>query len=171
MATYTLISSNVLTTSAASVTFSSIPADYTDLVLRISARTIDTATNRSVRVLLNGSTSNNSWTLLYGTGSVAGSTNATADTVGIFGGYISHDGDTSATFGSVEIYIPNYLSNTNKPLSGFGASENNATAAYMGVSAGLRSSTTAVSSLLLQPTASTSFASGSSFYLYGLSNA
>ena len=37
--TYTLISSNVLGSSAASVTFSSIPATYTDLVLRVSART------------------------------------------------------------------------------------------------------------------------------------
>ena len=38
MATYTLISSNVLSSSAASVTFSSIASTYTDLVLRVSAR-------------------------------------------------------------------------------------------------------------------------------------
>ena len=38
MPTYTLISSNVLTTAAASVTFSSIPATFTDLVLRMSAQ-------------------------------------------------------------------------------------------------------------------------------------
>ena len=39
--TYTLISSNVLASSAATVTFSSIPATYTDLVLRVSARNND----------------------------------------------------------------------------------------------------------------------------------
>ena len=37
-ATYTLIASNTLSSAAASVTFSAIPATYTDLVLRYSAR-------------------------------------------------------------------------------------------------------------------------------------
>jgi len=52
MATYTLISSNVLTSSAASVTFSSIPATYTDLVVRLSARATTTASN--IWVTFNG---------------------------------------------------------------------------------------------------------------------
>lgn len=54
--TYTLISSNTLTSSAASVTFSSIPATYTDLVLRISSRTDAAGATATVAAQFNGDT-------------------------------------------------------------------------------------------------------------------
>jgi hypothetical protein len=41
--TYTLIASNTLGASAASVTFSAIPSTYTDLVVRYSAASCDAA--------------------------------------------------------------------------------------------------------------------------------
>jgi hypothetical protein len=46
--TYTLIESQVLGSSAASVTFSAIPATYTDLVLKFSSRNDDTGVTETV---------------------------------------------------------------------------------------------------------------------------
>ena len=51
--TYTLITSQTLASSAASVTFSSIPSTYTDLVLRVSARTDNAAVSDGFYVGLN----------------------------------------------------------------------------------------------------------------------
>lgn len=73
--TYTLIASNTLSGTTASVTFSSIPSTYTDLVLVINALAYfgsNTYVNGKIQV--NSDTgSNYSATNLYGTGSVAGS--------------------------------------------------------------------------------------------------
>ena len=62
--TYNLISSNVLSSSAASVTFSSIPAIYTDLVLRCSTR--GTGFSNTVLYYFNGNSSNTSYTNILG---------------------------------------------------------------------------------------------------------
>lgn len=70
--TYTLINSNTLGSATASVTFSSIPATYTDLVLVVDYSL--NVSNSSLFVRLNGDTgSNYSNTRISGTGSVASS--------------------------------------------------------------------------------------------------
>ena len=167
MATYTLISSNVLTSSAASVTFSSIPATYTDLVLRISARGDDTGL--LLEMTLNSATSTYSNTLLLGNGATASSTRNTGQ-VYLRAGYVNPSGSTASTFSSGEIYIPNYISTTNKPMSSLGMTENNATTAYIANYANLWQTSSAITSISLQVTGQ-NFVSGSSFYLYGISNA
>ena len=69
--TYTLISSNVLSSSAASVTFSAIPATYTDLVVKTSVR----ETNNSGVMLckINGTTTGYTGKELTGSGLAAAS--------------------------------------------------------------------------------------------------
>jgi len=65
--TYTLIESQVLGSSAASVTFSAIPATYTDLVLRYSARHNNAFSISQVLITFNGDTAANySETVVYG---------------------------------------------------------------------------------------------------------
>ena len=67
--TYEPIATNTLGSSAASVTFSSIPGTYTDLILVVNGTS--TATNGN-EMQFNGDTGNNySFTLLYGDGSTA----------------------------------------------------------------------------------------------------
>jgi len=172
MATYTLISSNVLSSSAASVTFSSIPSTYTDLVLRISARCADTGTYAGLKFTLNSDTASvYSYTVLYGTGSsgLSDRNSALANARAPFS--INADNATANSFGSLEIYIPSYLASQNKPISTFGASETNATASYMGASANLWRNTAAITSIQISEIFGTNLLSGSSFYLYGISNA
>jgi len=169
MATYTLISSNVLTTTAASVTFSAIPSTYTDLVLRISARGSNAAVGTQLGVRYNNNSNTiYSNTYLTGNGAAASSTNMSANNGDEVDNGTSGNSSTSNTFGSTEIYIPNYTVSANKPISWFTVSENNATTAHITTSASLFGSTAAISSLVINY--NTSLLSGSSFYLYGISS-
>ena len=172
--THVLIASQTLASSAASVTFSSIPQTYTDLVLRVSARTDRSGQQSDGLIWYYNTTSGSasaSYTTLYGSGSAA----ASSRNNGNFGELADYttDGATSTanSFGNLELYIPNYTTTGTKPASAFGVTETNATTAYMGATAALfASSIGAVTSLLIYPGWSTNFVSGSSFYLYGIKN-
>lgn len=169
--TYTLISSNELSSSAASVTFSAIPSTYTDLVLRYSARTNEAAIYNDTKVTFNGSTASNySVILLYGTPTDVSSLRS-SNAANLGRNYIDGANATSNTFASGEIYIPSYTVSQNKPISGFSVVENNSSTAYgnlIATIAGLFRDTTAISSITMAAQGSTQFVSGSSFYLYGI---
>lgn len=171
--TYTLISSNTLSSSAASVTFSSIPSTYTDLVIKASARSTRAASTNGFDIVINGATTNYSYTDLYNN---AGTAYSSRDTIAggntyLYGGSVGAANINANTFNNIEIYIPSYLASQNKPVSIINAMENNATSPYeLHAIAGLYSSTTAISSIMIRSGSSYSFASGSSFYLYGIKN-
>lgn len=167
--TYTLISSNTLTSSAASVTFSSIPATYTDLVLKVSVRSDRAAAFDNIDMQLNGNTSNYSRTTLSADGSTVSSSRSSAASrwdLAITNGNTS----TSNTFSNGEYYIPNYAGNTAKPASFTGTEEENNATAYMRANAYLWNNTSAITSMVLSPSNGTNWLSGSSFYLYGIKN-
>jgi hypothetical protein len=168
--TYTLISSNVLSGSAANVTFSSIPSTYTDLVLRMSVRTSSAGTSDVVAIQFNGDTGNNySYTFLSGNGSSP--TSASGSGFGTtYAGQTNGDGSTANCFGSVELYIPLYNSTTNKSTTGYGASEQNSTSAVMRAVSGYYVSSSGISSVTIFSNAGGNLLTGSSFYLYGIKN-
>lgn len=171
--TYTLISSNVLSGTAASVTFSSIPSTYTDLVLRCSTRATAAGTFQEFFSLRpNGSAGTNA-TYLSGTGSSVNSSRPVNQWYSVIDGNLVNNGGDSAgntanTFTSTEWYIPNYALTQARQVSGYGVSEQNGSTAYMSISANYSSSTTAITSILLNNLGT--FATGSSFYLYGIKN-
>jgi hypothetical protein len=164
-----LISSQTLTSTAASVTFSSIPSGYTDLVLRVSAR-MSVAGPDNINVQINSFTNSHSYTDVYGSGSTATSTRATG--VGFFRlqNILIGTEATANTFCSAECYFPSYTNGANKVMSHFGVGEDNiANPVYAVATAGLLSQTATISSLTITP-AGGNFVSGSSFYLYGIKN-
>lgn len=171
--TYTLISSNVLSVDTASITFSSIPSTYTDLVVRCSVRTDETGgTTSLLNMRINSTTLNYSNTELRGDGSAASSTAQSAGTSTRIR-YVNQDGSTANTYANVELYIPSYTASQNKPFSAFAAQEQNsatAGAAWVVTEAQLWRDTTAVSSLQFYNTSGFNLRSGSSFYLYGIKN-
>ena len=168
-ATYTLIASNTLSSSAASVTFSSIPGTYTDLVLRWSARNTSSGENAQIRFNSDSAT-NYSRTNLYGDGSAAYSIRGTSESYFYFGFSIDASTRTADTFASAELYIPNYTVSANKPIGGFSTLETNATACDTpAVIAALWRNTATITSIDISPVTN-SFASGSSFFLYGIKN-
>jgi hypothetical protein len=169
-ATYTLIASNTLSSSAASVTFSSIPGTYTDLVFRFSARHDGATTSPlTTRVTLNGTTTNYSDTRLLGESTGASSGRSTGLAYLNFNGGIVPGGATSNTFSNAEIYIPSYTVSQNKTVSYETGCENNSTLALNGAIAGLWSNTATITSIAFA-IATGNFVSGSSFFLYGIKN-
>ena len=173
--TYTLISSNVLTSSAASITFSAIPATYTDLVLRVSARDDLAQVSESLKIILNSDTATNySATYLTGNGSAAASgrdSGAGSAAQRMQGRFSVSNSATSSTFGNMEIYFSNYTSTGTKISSIFGVAETNATAANMAATASQYRGGSAISNIEITSIGGGNFVSGSSFYLYGISNA
>lgn len=173
--TYTLISSNVLTGTAAFVAFSSIPSTYTDLVLRCSTRDDDSVNGSTILVTFNGDgTSTYSETVMYGTGAAAASTRATNGTKIGQTGYLVGDSavNTANTFGSFEIYIPNYTVSQTKVLSAISVEESNSasTKTFISGLAGQWRVNTAINNISIGM-GSNYFVAGSSFYLYGIKNA
>jgi len=161
--TMTLIASNTVGSGGvSSVTFSSIPATYTDLVVKVSAR--NTTATLDCYINFNGSSSNLSRKVLYGNGSSATSGSGSDGYVI----WLSQSSDTANTFGNAEIYIPNYTSSNYKSFSADSVSENNGTTAYQFLDAGLWSSSSAITSFTLY--SGSNFAQYSTFYLYGINN-
>jgi hypothetical protein len=150
---------------ASSISFSSIPQTYTDLKIVYSLRC--TTANVNSNISFNGSTSNVSWKQLYGNGASVGSNSGT--TV-YLGPVMSASTDTANTFGSSEIYIPNYISANNKSFSIDGVTENNSATAYQTMWAGLWSNTAAITSVSVAPSDGGNFAQYSTATLYGILN-
>jgi len=165
--TYSLIASNILTSTTASVTFSSIPATFTDLVVRCSVRKA-TSSITDLRCAVNASTTDGSNTFLEGDGGSVITGRSSSQYVRI-NNSVTSAAQTANTFSSAEFYFSNYLVNAKKPISGVGVQENESTTAYISPVASLYNQNTAISSLVFSLD-SNSFVSGSSFYLYGIKN-
>jgi len=172
--TYTLISSNVLSSSAASVTFSSIPATYTDLVIQISIRSARSATFSTLRAYFNGDRTSTiaSTTRLTGDGASTSSSRDSNMDEGTFAGSTNAATSSSNTFSSHEFYVPNYLSAVSKPIAATSAQENNISTAYIQLNATLWRNTSAITSVTFQDFAGgvNNIEVGSSFYRYGIKN-
>ena len=164
--TYTLIASNTLSSTTASVTFSSIPQTYTDLVLQVSARNDEVDNGASLRVYFNSDTANITVRELRGIGTTVASYSLSIPQAG----YVAALNSTANTFGAGTIYIPNYTSSNNKSSSGDIVLPSNTAAENYGVlSARLWSITSAITSVTVAPGLD-SWVQYSSFYLYGIKN-
>jgi hypothetical protein len=166
--TFELIaSSTVGSGGAASIEFTSIPATYTDLCLKLSGRTSSTGSIYEwVYIKFNSSTTGYSYRLLQGNGSSAASYNNTTQ----YAGDITDGTATASTFGNYEIYIPNYAGSTNKSFSVDAVTENNGTTAVADLVAGLWSNSAAITAVNFTPR-NGSFVQYSTAYLYGVKNA
>ena len=161
--TYKLISTiTVSTATTANIDFQNIPAIYDDLVLHLSAR-YDGSGSPNTLISFNNLTTSFTSRVLYGDGTSAGST----DAVDRFIAYNSLSTNTASTFGSGYVYIPNYAGSTNKSYAADSASETNGTTAYIGMVAGLRSNTAAITQITFTPS-SGNFVQYSSASLYGI---
>jgi hypothetical protein len=167
--TYIKIASNTVGSGGvSSVTFSSIPQTYTDLVIKASVRTSRGFTNDALSIKLNNNTSSySSIDITYDNGGIASYTN-------LFGvGYtINTEGDsnTANIFSNQEIYIPNYTSANNKSFSSESVIENNGTDARVEMMASLWANTSAVTSITIDVYTGNTLLQYSTFTLYGIKN-
>ena len=152
---------------AASISLTSIPDTYTDLYLALSLRA-ETADTTAIQLSLNGSTASFTRRHLWGSGSGATTTSASDSNLSF--GLLNPGVWTANTFANASIYIPNYTSSANKSFSVDAVSENNATAAYQTIAAGLWSNTAAITSIGMTVSGGGGgdFAQYSSATLYGI---
>ena len=160
--TYEPIATQTLGSAVATVTFSSIPSTYTDIILVSVPKS---AAAQDLYFRINGDSGTNySRTILYGTGSVAGSTTATSQTLGMANYYGNPD---PTTISNQILHFLNY-SNT-APYKTVLIRSNNASGGTDAI-INLWRSTSAITSIELRvsPAASVNFTTGSIFTLYGI---
>lgn len=148
---------------AANIEFTNIPSTYTDLVVKITARS--SSSDTSIALSFNNNTSNRTTRYLFGNGSSASSS---SDTNMYITSSIVPSTSSPDTFSNAELYIPNYAGSNNKSSSVDGVSENNATASNMALTANLWSDTAAITSIKLTPAGGSNFVQFSTATLYGV---
>jgi hypothetical protein len=143
---------------ASTASFSSIPATYQHLQIRILAKTGDAGAFGSASMTINGAAGEQRHEV-YGTGSATGSGSNASSFLAYVGG--------TAQFGVAIVDILDYAdTNKTKTIRGLGGVDNNGSG-IAAFTSGLETSTTAISSLTFTAN-SGNFAQYSSFALYGI---
>ena len=154
-----------LGSSQASITFSSIPQDYDDLVVKLSLRNDRNDTGADARFEINGS-----------------STGFTCVILKVFNGAVSSEtrsdtfvlptvsaNATSNTFSNNQIYFSNYTGSTEKSMSLEGVAENNSSNAYrMNIVAAKNTTTSSITSLEFIAGSGLVFVAGTIISLFGV---
>ena len=156
-ATYEPIATQTLGSAAATVTFSSIPGTYTDLVL-VANGFNDTGGNRALYGQFNSDTGTNySFTKMNGDGSTTTSDRSSSLNQAVLGNFLNN---ATATI----IQFQNYSNTTTNKVMLF---RQNAPSTVIQAGIVLWRSTSAITSILLYLN-SGNFSTGSTFTLYGI---
>lgn len=152
---------------AANISFSSIPGTYTDLLLKLSARSVGTYGNTFTQTDMTlNSTGYSADRVVVGYNSVVGTNSGGVGTT--YG--TTSSGATADTFGNTDIFILNYTSSSAKTSVSYGSAETESTtAAAISFNATNFNVTSPVTSLALTAVAG-NFAQHSTAYLYGIKN-
>ena len=157
--TFELISSvTVGNGGASSIDFTSIPSTYTDLCVQYSLRG---NTLEGIYVQFNSSSASFTGRYLYGDGSSPAS--------GVLARYLGSINTAASTFTNGSLYIPNYSGSAYKSYSVDEVYDQNSTAGYQNMVAGLWSNTAAITAIKLE--AAAGLTQYSTAYLYGVKNA
>jgi hypothetical protein len=166
---FQLISTQLLSSTAASVTFSSIPSTYRHLQVRMTARTSSTNEGDSIVFTLNSDTGTNyAFHQLYGFSSAVSSNAVTASAYGI-AATITGSPATANSFGLGVMDILDYSQTTKNKVTRSLSGLNSATYQMVKMASSLWLSTAAVNSLTLRSAnGANTLAIGSRFSLYGM---
>ena len=160
--TYEPIETKTLDTAVSSVTFISIPATYTDLVLIANSSTTTVGSSEINKMTFNSDAGTNySTTTLAGNGSSAASFRASSQTY-IRAGRSTANGDSYFVLNKIQIM--NYANTTTFKTALAQGPEANA---YLETEVGLWRSTSAITSVTLTA-GSNNYKVGSTFALYGI---
>lgn len=167
--TMTLIETKTLASAVASVVFSSIPQDGTDLMLVCSTRASGAVISQlNIQFNSSGGTSYSDRTLEGDGSSTASSTRTSQSLTRITANPGTNA--TANTFSNVQIYIPNYTSSSAKSVSSEAVTENNGTLAYQSIVAGYWNNTAAITSITLTDQNSGNLVIGCMFSLYKITS-
>jgi hypothetical protein len=164
-ATYALIDGTTLTSATGTVTFTSIPGRYTDLRLVINGRGTATTYQGSAIQFNSDTTTNYSWTGIFGDGASSICYRATNQS-NISGEQLPRSNDTAGMFGVTMFDIMDYANTTrHKSVLVRNASTGTTCISYLAI--GLwRKTPEAITSITIN--GSVNFEVGSTFKLYGI---
>lgn len=168
-ATYDPIATNTLSSSAASITLSSIPATYTDLRLILIATATNAASDYNLFTCFNSDAgANYSLTQMGGNGTTAvfGKIGTTSS-INLIGSQVGFKSSAQSLY-SIDIF--SYSGSTNKTCLFTASQDFNGTGSVVrGV--GLWRNTGAITSLTFTTDGSNNFATGTTATIYGIKNA
>lgn len=173
--TYVSIATVTLTSTASSISFTSIPGTYTDLVLQgvIRSARINTAVD-SVYLTLNGDTTNSNYSMTYAWGNTEGGavTGAYLKSRTEEVAFVAANDSLANNFGPVKFFLGDYSGSDQKGYQAQGGSINtsNTTARWGFGSAGWASAD-AITSISIASSNGANLATGCSVTLYGIKKA
>lgn len=149
----TLISTTTVSTPVASITLSSLPQTYTDLLIVVSPRSDSASTALNLLMQFNGDTgANYAYKYLRGSGATVGVGGGTGQTSILANSVVPGSTATANTFGNITYTIPNYAGSLSKMVLNNGVSENNAATSYQTLNGGAWTSTAAITSIAFTTT-------------------
>lgn len=161
-ATYEPIATTTLSSAANSITFSSIPGTYTDLRVVFSVTGLSVANDAVLRV--NGNTTGYSGTWLRGNGTTAASSRFTAETSIFLAPGVGGNTSNPVLY-TIDLF--SYAGSTNKTVLVTSSMDYNGSGTT-GVTVGLRTTTSAITSIALLLLPSGNFNIGTTATLYGI---
>jgi|DEB0MinimDraft_3_1074331.scaffolds.fasta_scaffold36900_4 hypothetical protein len=156
---------------AASIDFTSIAADWTDLAIKMSLRGTNNDPYINLLTRFNAATTGYTTIRLYGYSGAGAGTGCDGNTglSYLYGGAASANSATANTFGSIEFYIPNYAGSNQKSYSQDVVGENNSGIALQQLIAGIWTGTSAITQITFYNEYG-NFAQYSTATLYGIKN-
>jgi hypothetical protein len=163
-ATYEPISTQTLGSAVQTVTFSSIPSTYTDLVVVVNAFS---SVGGDLYVSFNGdSAANYSRTIMWGDGTSAGSLrNTRADGYGFI--ILTYYGSVTTTQGG-SVHTVNIMNYSNTTTNKTVLARPSSAGSGVDASVGMWNSTAAITSMTFDLASTRTFSAGSTFTLYGI---
>ena len=154
------------------ISFSSIPATYTDLFLFLSLRTtgVGSSVGSIGQITFNSSTSSYSVQDVYGQSGSAGAGAYTFATTYVPTGRDDNALQTANTFSNHSVYILNYAGATSKVVSSEAVSESNSTTAQSMALIAARWSNTAAINAITITSGDGDYVQYSTATLYGINN-
>lgn len=170
--TFDLITTTSLTTAQTSISFTGIPATYTDLRVTLTARSslASPSVQSAFKIQFNSDTSGNYKHRGYlGNGNSTGwSTDTATGETAITNQYLPASVAGANIFGNTIMYIPNYAGSTQKTVNIINAQENNTQTAYTQTIIGLWTGTAAITSIQLTESNAANLTAYSTASLYGI---
>lgn len=161
-----IIQTKTLASPAASIEFTSIPQDGTDLMFLLSHRSSGSTEGLQLVLRFNGLTSGYSRRLVYDEGTSAYGGSGSSEAFARFS-FVQFSDSTSNTFGNASVYIPNYTGSTVKSFSSDSVVEKNATGGSgRAMYAGRSNGTDAITSITIFEQNSVNFAANTTVSLY-----
>jgi hypothetical protein len=166
--TYTPLATVTLGTAASSVTFSSIPATYRDLIIVVNGRSTHSANNLdTVGGRFNGDAGSNYSFVGMNAGDAGSPLSNSGTTTNFQGGRLATSNGGRTAFGVCVIQIFDYsATDKHKTVLSRGASQTEAVA--VDANASRWANTAAVTSVLVRTAQGANYVAGSTFSLYGV---